>query len=170
VQEENRGPTDTMGKTLKMQNADFSGLTDIQERFILPCNKLVKEIMASPKFLDGAESIEKIREVLELEKKDNSGVIPYRFAILDSYPQHIVLCYIPKASLVREFIKIKPSGFYFHEKFYTSGQQLVTWFKQNFKDPDYRKHVKRARSPKVLTQEEIQLRRARQAEERVNDY
>lgn len=51
VEEHNRGPTDVIGRTLSMQGQPYEGLTDIQERFILPCNKLVRDMVDSPKFL-----------------------------------------------------------------------------------------------------------------------
>jgi len=165
VQEQERGPTDAMGRTLVMQGQVYQGLTDIQERFILPCNKLVREIIDSPKFMRNATSTEEVRARLELEKKDNASVIPYKFAILENYPQHVVLCYIPRANMVREFVKVKPNGYWFHQKAHTSVQALTAWFKQNFKDSEYRKYAKRAKSPRVLTQEELQQKRRAEEEQ-----
>jgi hypothetical protein len=31
------------------------------------------------------------------------------------YPQHIVLAYVPRDKVVKEFIKVRPKGFYFHD-------------------------------------------------------
>ena len=39
----------------------------------------------------------------------------YVLAILPAYPQHIVLGYVPKERVLKEFIKVRPKGFYFHD-------------------------------------------------------
>lgn len=80
--------------------------------------------------------------------------------MLESYPQHVTLCYIPKTNLVKEFVKVKPGGFWFHEKYHTSVQSLITWFKANFKDPTYRSYMKRCRSPKIMSADELKAKRA----------
>lgn len=103
--------------------------------------------------------MEDLKYQVEVEKKDNERVIPYKFAILENYPQHIVLVYIPRQNAVREFIKVKPSGYWFHKKSFTSVHALVNYFKQNFKDTEYRKYVKQVKSPRQLTQEETKARR-----------
>lgn len=51
---------------------------------------------------------------MEAEKADDNSKIPYRFTILDKYPQYVVMGYIPKKEVVREFIKVKPRGYFFH--------------------------------------------------------
>ena len=40
------------------------------------------------------------------EKAQDPNRIPYKFTILPDYPQHIVLGYIPKTILVKEYIKV----------------------------------------------------------------
>lgn len=113
-----------------------------------------------------ATSIDDLRVALEVEKRDQPNIIPYKFAILENYPGHIVLCYIPRQNLVREFIKVKANGYWFHQKFQTSVQALISYFKANFKDSEYRKHHKRQKSPRILTQEEIAQKKREEAKQR----
>lgn len=107
-----------------------------------------------------------MRIALEVEKRDSPNVIPYKFAILENYPGHIVLCYIPRTSLVREFIKVKANGYWFHQKFQTSVQALISYFKANFKDSEYRKYVKRAKSPRILTAAEVMEKKREEAKQK----
>jgi hypothetical protein len=51
-----------------------------------------------------------------IEKEMDAARIPYRFTISEKYPQYVIMGYIPKKDniVVREFIKIKPRGYFFH--------------------------------------------------------
>mmetsp|Transcript_17932 Transcript_17932/g.12926 ORF Transcript_17932/g.12926 Transcript_17932/m.12926 type:complete len:80 (+) Transcript_17932:2338-2577(+) len=51
--------------------------------------------------------------------------------------------------MVKEFIKVKPSGYYFHGKKFNIFQSLINWFKDNFKIKEYQKELKKARSPRT---------------------
>lgn len=75
--------------------------------------------------------------------------IPYRFSILPLYPQHIVLAYIPREKVIKEFIKVRPKGFYFHEQNHAPFQTLINWFKDNWSTKEYQKNAKRQKSPKI---------------------
>ena len=44
--------------------------------------------------------------MLKEEKAQDSNRIPYKFTVLPDYPQHLVLGYIPKLILVKEYIKV----------------------------------------------------------------
>ena len=44
--------------------------------------------------------------------------IPYKFMILDEFPQYVILGYAPKKEMVHEFIKVKPRGFFFHHQYH----------------------------------------------------
>ena len=57
---------------------------------------------------------DEIKEALEKEKSEDENRIPYRFTVLSDFPQFIVLSYMPKQYVIREFIKVKPRGFHFH--------------------------------------------------------
>lgn len=64
-----------------ISNEQFDNLREIVERYIIPCNRLVKEVTLSPKWCD-AERWEDLEETLKQEKASDKGRIPYRFAIL----------------------------------------------------------------------------------------
>lgn len=105
----------TIGSRLIISNDYFESLREIVERYIIPCNRLVREVVGHTKFSD-AETFEDLEDRLKEEKKEAPQRIPYRFAILPAYPQHIVLGYVPKEKVLKEFIKVRPKGFYFHEQ------------------------------------------------------
>lgn len=84
------------------------------------------------------------------EKKEDPNRIPYRFSILAAYPQHIVLAYVPKEKVVKEFIRVKPRGYFFHEQQLSPFQALINWFKDNWREKNYQKRLKRQRSPRLV--------------------
>lgn len=119
IHESNKQPGAAIGGILTISNDyKFESLREIVERYIIPCNRLVREVVGHQKFSD-AKSFEDLEARLKEEKKEDPSRIPYRFAILPSYPQHIVLSYVPKEKVLKEFIKVRPRGFYFHENNHT---------------------------------------------------
>jgi len=67
-----------------ISNEQFDNLREIVERYIIPCNRLVREVTTSLKWLD-VERWEDLEEALKEEKNNDKGRIPYRFAILSQY-------------------------------------------------------------------------------------
>jgi len=111
---------------LIISNDYFDSLREIVERYIIPCNRLVREVIGHTKFSD-ADAFEDMEERLKEEKKEAPQRIPYRFAILPQYPQHVVLGYVPKEKVLKEFIKVRPKGFYFHDQNLVPFQMLINW-------------------------------------------
>ena len=81
-------------------------MQEIVERYIAPCNKFMREASGHIKF-SSCNKLEEFDELLKAEKNADPGRIPYRFTVLEDYPQHIILGYIPKLSLVKEYIKVR---------------------------------------------------------------
>ena len=115
--------------------------------------------MQHPKFVS-CSSGEELDTVLKQEKAQDPNRIPYKFTVLPDYPQHLVLGYIPKLILVKEYIKVsiiviiiyyqvKPHGYYFHEQLFKEINSLINWFKVQFKEKDYIKYMKRQKSPRA---------------------
>lgn len=102
-----------IGSRLKISSEFYENLQEIVERYITPCNRSLREVTMHPKF-SKCTKMEQMQEMLLKEKSEDSSKIPYRFTILDDYPQYLILAYIPKKEMVREFIKVKPRGFFFH--------------------------------------------------------
>ena len=102
----------------------------------------MREVIGHTKFSD-ADAFEDMEERLKEEKKEAPQRIPYRFAILPQYPQHVVLGYVPKEKVLKEFIKVRPKGFYFHDQNLVPFQMLINWFKDNWRTHDYQRHFKR---------------------------
>lgn len=97
--------------------------------------------------------LEEFDELLKAEKNADPGRIPYRFTVFEDYPQHIVLGYIPKMSLVKEFIKVKPKGYFFHEQYHKQLQSLINWFKDNYRQREYIRYQKKQLSPRARAPE-----------------
>lgn len=71
----------------------------------MPCNKFMREASGNVKFKE-FESAEELEAHLKQEKAADPNRIPYKMTVLPQYPQHIVIGYIPKNFLVKEYIKV----------------------------------------------------------------
>ena len=58
--------------------------------------------------------LEDLQKVLEQEKAEESAKIPYKFTVVEDYPQYVVLGYIPRNTMIKELIKVKARGYFFH--------------------------------------------------------
>jgi len=125
-----------IGSKLRISDEVYENLQEIVERYITPCNRSLREVIQHPKFLR-CQNVEELKKSIEKEKEEENSKIPYRFTILDKYPQYVVLAYIPKKEVVREFIKIKPRGYFFHHQYHYPFQNMINWFKQEFRSKDY---------------------------------
>jgi choline kinase len=64
-----------------ISNEQYDNLREIVERYIIPCNRLVREVTTSAKWSD-CDKWEDLEQQLKDEKTSDKGRIPYRFAIL----------------------------------------------------------------------------------------
>lgn len=75
----------------------------------------------------------------------DSSRIYYYFAVTEEYPQFFLLIYMYKDKKpIKELIKVKSSGLYFHEQQFSNIKDLITWFKEHLKEKEYQKYVKNA--------------------------
>jgi len=95
----------SIGSKLTINDEVFENLQEIIDRYIMPCNRHVREVCSHPKFII-CDSSEELERILREEKTIEQNRIPYRLTILPNYPQHIVLGYIPKINMIKEFIKV----------------------------------------------------------------
>lgn len=54
-----------------------------------------------------------------------------------------------RSKVEREFIKVKPDGLIFHQHPHDSLKDVTNWFKSNFRTPEYKSFLKRAKPPFV---------------------
>ena len=60
------------------------------------------------------------------------------------------MAYVPRDKVIKEFIKVRPKGFYFHEQNQSPFMTLVNWFKDNWQTKDYQRFLKRQKSPRTI--------------------
>ena len=137
---------DNLGTRLKISDEFYENLQEIIERYITPCNRSLREVTQHPKFFK-CKKEEEVKDELEKEKKEASSRIPYKFVILDEYPQYVILYYIPSKALKIEFIKIKPRGYFFHGRYHYPFHDLINWFKSEFRSKESQSYVRRTAIP-----------------------
>lgn len=148
-------PADSMlGSRFHIGDEIYESLQEIIERYVVPVATLTKDAINHKKFLDTTESgLELLEGTVRAEKQAAPSTIPYYYAVLPNYPQYIVLCYIPRKTLIKEYIKVKPKGLFFHEKFHANLSNLTVWFKRHYSEHEYQSFVSKVSShpPKVIT-------------------
>ena len=102
----------------------------------------MRDVIQFDKFFD-IEKWEELEEALKEEKIADKARIPYRLAILPQYPQHVVLAYVPRERVIREFIKVRPRGYYFHDETKPNFVSLINWFKEHYASKEYQRFLKR---------------------------
>jgi transcription elongation factor SPT6 len=61
-----------------------------------------------------SEKIEVVEKRLKDEKELDTAIVPYGFCVTERAPQYLVLIYVPKDKVEKEYIKVKPEGLFFH--------------------------------------------------------
>jgi len=153
IREEDKPLGAPIGRKLYIGNEVYESLDEINARYISPIIEYSKETSAHRKFVD-AISMKVIEDHLNQEQQKNKDIISYCFAILPEYPQYVILAYyLKKDKLIKEFIKVKPQGYAFHENTHKNLAYLIGWFKQHCAEPEYQRFVRKYNKPPVLIQE-----------------
>lgn len=106
IQETDKPVGASIGNRLHISDEVFDNLQEIVERYIVPCNRALREVINHGKFLN-ASTEEELTQALRQEKQEDPQRIPYRFCILNQFPQHVVLAYIAKGDKIeKEYIKV----------------------------------------------------------------
>ena len=77
-----RLPGAHIGSKLWISDESFDNLQEIIERYITPCNRLLREVLVHAKFLK-CEKIENLETFLKKEKAEEQAKIPYRLTLHD---------------------------------------------------------------------------------------
>lgn len=136
-----------LGSQFHIREESYDSLQEIADRYVLNCEKLVKEVIAHPRFLFHPRGLEAVEAELRQLKRQQPQKIHYLLTVSPQYPQFFILLYIPKDDVKHEYMKVKPKGLYFHELFHQSIHYLLTWFKKHYTTSSYQKDLKATRAP-----------------------
>lgn len=146
VREGPKNPVTLMANKFYIGKEQFESLDEIIEKYINRCNQYMKAISSHQKFKKG--ELDLIEAELIRDKQEDSKRIPYYFGCFESSPHYIVLCYLlTRNEIIKEYIKIKPGGLFFHNLYFTTLSSLILWFKENFKSPEYQRYLKKVKAP-----------------------
>ena len=74
------------------------------------------------------------RELLQ-QKMTNPSKIPYYLTACVKRPGFFYLVYLPRKTVVWEYVTISPNGFKYRDHVFSTLNQLLAWFKVHFRDP-----------------------------------
>lgn len=146
VKESLRGTPFSPSPRYSVNKDHFDSLDDVLERTVLRCNHLMSLVMDHPKFRP--DPLQTIEQLLFQEKEKDQRMTPYFFGCEQQAPQFLVLLYLPSsAKALREFIKVRPEGFFFHHSYFNSLKGLILFFKENFRTEEYQQYLERTKPP-----------------------
>ena len=148
ILEEDKLPGENIGKKLRISKETYSSLDEILKRYVVPCAQLIKESIKNRKFVH-CDTKTDFENLLKEEKRKQPSIINYNYTILKDYPGFIVLGYVPRVNTFYEYIKIKPKGLYFHEKYFPSLDEITNYFKKEYSTEKYREMVRKSVIPTV---------------------
>jgi len=145
--EEEKAKGANIGSKLRISNDNYSSLHEIVDRFISPCKRLLLDAISNRKFFY-YDSVDAVEMRLKEEKAKDPVLIHYIYTINPAYPQFIILAYIPKQNqIIKEFMKVKPRGFFFHNNYFTDLNDVARYFKENYSKDEYRSYVRKVKPP-----------------------
>lgn len=104
-------------------------------------NMYVQDVTSNRKFLD--RTVEEIENTIKRDMSTDSSHIYYYFGVSEEFPQFFLLIYMYRDKKpIRELIKVKNSGLYFHDQQFSNARDLIAWFKEHLKEKEYQKYVK----------------------------
>eukprot|EP00340_Litonotus_pictus_P000881 CAMPEP_0170526458 /NCGR_PEP_ID=MMETSP0209-20121228/11860_1 /TAXON_ID=665100 ORGANISM="Litonotus pictus, Strain P1" /NCGR_SAMPLE_ID=MMETSP0209 /ASSEMBLY_ACC=CAM_ASM_000301 /LENGTH=1549 /DNA_ID=CAMNT_0010816271 /DNA_START=14 /DNA_END=4660 /DNA_ORIENTATION=- len=147
IVEEEKAKGANIGAKLRISGEVYSSLHEIADRFVSPCKRIVQEATMNRKF-SFFETVEAMEKKLREDKNKDPILIHYLFTINPAYPQYILIAYIPKINqVIKEFMKVKARGLYFHNNYYNDLNDVAKYFKDNYSKEDYRSYVRRIKPP-----------------------
>ncbi|CAG9322903.1 unnamed protein product [Blepharisma stoltei] len=150
--EEGKPSANMLGSRFRIGTEVYESLQDAVDRYIAPCEKLVREAITHPKFKEtNSASLTVLENLISQEKTTRPTTVPYYFAVTPHYPQYFVLLYQKTDQIIKEFIKVKPKGLFFHEAYHPNMGFLISWFKRHCNDLSYLSQLSRSKPPNIDT-------------------
>jgi transcription elongation factor SPT6 len=146
--EHDKLPGASIGSRLQIGDDYYSSLNEIIERYVNACANLVRNAIQNRKFIN-CEKVSEFENKLKEEKQKSLSIINYHFTILPEFPSYIVLGYVPKVNPVLEYIKVKPKGLYFHNRYSNDLDSIISFFKSNYGSESYYDFVRKVRPPTI---------------------
>jgi transcription elongation factor SPT6 len=147
ITEEDKAKGASVGTKLRISNDIYTSLHEIADRFLNPCRRIVLDAISNRKFVK-FESFDLLESKLKQDKLKDPMIIHYVFTISKSYPQFIILAYTPKPSqVIKEFMKVKPRGLFFHDNYFNDLNDVAKYFKDNYSKEDYKNYVRKVKIP-----------------------
>ena len=93
--------------------------------------------------------MKEMEEIVGAAKTTNPSILPYKVATISNYPGYCVIGYMtPTNKFVHEFVKVKNTGYTFHDLEFPNFVDLLDYMKTNYRTMEYRKEVRKAKRPK----------------------
>ncbi|XP_075243578.1 transcription elongation factor SPT6-like isoform X2 [Convolutriloba macropyga] len=125
----------SLGKLLVINEQEFEDLDEVIATYIKPMALLVREISMYKYYCKPQSDRTIIERDLLQQKMANPSKIPYFLTPSVSRPGCFSIVYLPRQTVIWEYISITPNGFKYRGKVFDNLNKLLGWFKVHFRDP-----------------------------------
>ena len=135
IEEQRQENSFSLGKTLVINKQEYEDLDEVIATFIKPMALMVRELSQYKYYYQPTEDRTAIERDLLQQKMTNPSKIPYYLTACVKRPGFFYLVYLPRKTVVWEYVTISPNGFKYRDHGFMSLNQLLAWFKVHFRDP-----------------------------------
>ncbi|VDM59379.1 unnamed protein product, partial [Angiostrongylus costaricensis] len=137
VEEHDKDEPTELGRRLTVLGEEFDDLDEAITRILYPMADLCRDITGHKYYMKGvfSEEREKIEVKLREDKRMVPGRIPYTLTASRTYPAKFVLSYLARIKPCHEYISVTSEGLKFRQRFFSSLDALLAWFKIHFREP-----------------------------------
>ena len=135
IEEQQQENSFSLGKTLVINGQEFEDLDEVIATYIKPMALLVREISTYKYYFKPTNDRTIIERDLLQQKMANPSKIPYFLTACIKRPGCFYIVYLPRQSVIWEYISINPNGFKYRNKVFDNLNKLLGWFKVHFRDP-----------------------------------
>eukprot|EP00039_Didymoeca_costata_P008067 m.107521 g.107521 ORF g.107521 m.107521 type:complete len:1792 (+) comp13933_c0_seq1:186-5561(+) len=134
IEEQDKDPNapNAVGNRLIIRNEAYESLDEIVASYVVPTIDFCRMLIAQPCYRNKTKL--DVIEELKNEKSTQPNRIPYFISHLKDFPGKFLLSYMPNQRPKHEVVSVRPEGYRFREKMFTSPNELVSWFKRHYRD------------------------------------
>eukprot|EP01132_Coremiostelium_polycephalum_P010934 gene10934-13392_t len=130
IKESDKPNAVSLGKSFYMGETKFDSLDEILARHVEYLINNLNDVRNHMYWKNGTQ--QEIDDKIRQEKQNNPSRIPYFFGIDYNHPGFITLYHVPSTNPRHEPILIKSEGFVMRKKTFSTLNDLIKYFKQNY--------------------------------------
>lgn len=122
-------------------NLEYEELDEIIARHVEALAGYIRDVRATPKYFSPGEEAslsgaarDAVEQHLKTRRQQEPTRIAYCFSLSQERPGHLLLSYLPSSRVYHELVQITPFGYKLRGVLHGRIEELVDWFKANYRN------------------------------------